>query len=403
MMNRSDSSNPAINESDLLALVEGVALPPERAAAVREALGRDPRLAELAAMMRSDREMLASMPEATAPADLLDRVEMQLEREALVGLARSEAQSANDALPVSIVIPQRQNLLSAPWFKPLAAAAALALMAGGTMLLYSTNKPKPVTPITPDIAENPNHNERVDKPAPVEIAKKDPEVNTAPVIAVKVQEPVTVEPRPVVPEPTVASITPAQALEAAMNDRLVLRIRARDASAVEARVKSIAAASTRGLGIEDLAGASYDRVVAAYISTREEAIAASTPKPAPVQPAKPIEPAPIAGNVPTAEKPVARPIGSAPESKPMPTQPEPISLMGKAFVLTLPPLAGQDATALEALRKSLTNEQMIVEFEIIKKPITLEVPTDAGSILWWSTPPATWGRKVRLPVVIEAN
>ncbi|MBY0307301.1 MAG: hypothetical protein K2Q09_01025, partial [Phycisphaerales bacterium] len=135
-----------IDEADLLGVVEGQALAGDRAAKVREALANDPALAELVTLLRADRDAVASLPTVAAPHDLLDRVEAQLEREALVGLARTEAAAFDDHLPVSAVVPQRRRWVSARVGGVLAGAAAVALIAGGVLMMVPGKRARPLPP-----------------------------------------------------------------------------------------------------------------------------------------------------------------------------------------------------------------------------------------------------------------
>ena len=106
-----DLSNPGlplgVSEGDLLALIEGLPMPAERAGVVRGAIARDARLGGLVAQMRADRAELAGLVGVKPPADLLERVEAQLEREALVGLARGEADAAAGQIVTFGIRPDR--------------------------------------------------------------------------------------------------------------------------------------------------------------------------------------------------------------------------------------------------------------------------------------------------------
>ena len=63
--------------------------------------------------------------------------------------------------------------------------------------------------------------------------------------------------------------------------------------------------------------------------------------------------------------------------------------------------------ALAALRKSLEDAGMSVEFRLLAEPIEAWPGRDGGdgtpdSVLWWSTPPSSWDRSVGVPVVIDS-
>jgi hypothetical protein len=121
-------------ESELLDLVEGQPLAPEARAKVEAALAADATLRALVDGMRADRAGLCAMAAAPAPADLLDRVEAALEREALLGLAQRE-RSAPAAL--NVVVAGRigaRPWWAQGWARAGAAAAALALVSGAVWL-----------------------------------------------------------------------------------------------------------------------------------------------------------------------------------------------------------------------------------------------------------------------------
>ena len=104
-MNTPVNSLPPELEADLLDVIEGRPLAPAARARVEACLREDPQLAAQVASMRADRAMIAAGLPA-APAGLLEAVEQALEREALLGLARSEARVAAP-IPVQRIEPIR--------------------------------------------------------------------------------------------------------------------------------------------------------------------------------------------------------------------------------------------------------------------------------------------------------
>src|SRR5262249_45834498 len=89
-----NTARPAPDEGDLLAFIEGEALPRERELAVARELSGSPELARRLEAMRADREALRSLPQMSAPPGLLDAVEAALqpvlERQMLLGLRDGE-------------------------------------------------------------------------------------------------------------------------------------------------------------------------------------------------------------------------------------------------------------------------------------------------------------------------
>lgn len=158
MTNTNPNLPAGLQESDLLALVEGEALPRERAAAVSKALAANPACARLVEAMRRDRAAMRAMGEAQAPAGLMDSVEAAvqqvLERQMLVGLG--EGESVSDELPVSIVMPRRSPWLAHGSGRRMAIAAGLLLVVGGgvytAMTLVAPVKPGTTGPL----ASNPS-------------------------------------------------------------------------------------------------------------------------------------------------------------------------------------------------------------------------------------------------------
>ncbi|MBY0397025.1 MAG: hypothetical protein K2X91_11240, partial [Thermoleophilia bacterium] len=127
-------------EADLLDHVEGVALSPEAAARVEQALREDPGLAELVRGMQADRAGLRAMAVPTVPAGLIEGVEAALEREALLGLARSEA-AVEAEIPVSRIAPIRTSVFSRPMARALAVAAGLMVVSGVAWMAIPSGRP----------------------------------------------------------------------------------------------------------------------------------------------------------------------------------------------------------------------------------------------------------------------
>lgn len=395
------SSQP-LDEGDLLALVEGMPLPPERAARVREAMASDPRLAELAALLRSDRDALASTPLATAPTDLLDRVEARLERDALVGLAQTEATSASGELPVSVVLPARRVWLTRRTAAPLAAAAAVALIAGGVLMLIPGKKPAAPGPIAVKDAPTdvtPIVIAHADKPDDTPLTTHTDTGHQGPEIAVKTDPP-EVEPKPAPPQLTiVAKAEPAysteQLLAAAREGKLVLRLRTPSDAAAEGRVKALAG-NTRSLHVESMRDSLAAKATQAYAgawSPRKPVIDPPLPRPS-------LPEQPIAGANTDPKKPVEPP-AVAEKSPPAPAQPvDPAPTMSSHAFMAAVPATGD---GLEALRKALSSESVPADWQILPDAITLGEATDAASVLWWTAPATAWTGRFSVPIVVQTN
>ena len=400
-------SNPAsplpIDEGDLLALIEGLSIPAERAARVREALGADPRLAELAALMRADREVVASLPEGSAPSDLLDRVEAQLERDALVGLARSEAAAVSDELPVSVIVPARKVWMTRRIGAPLAAAAAVALISGGVLMMIPPGKKPVVQPVQPGVTNLAN-NDSPDQPKGASDLAHGGTSTPPPVPAHPTVEPVgpstdlvanpptdTVPSLPSLPDKPViakAALSTEALLLAASEGRLVLRVRGDD-TAAKARVDAVNA-NARSMRLDALDAAKSSAVASAYAG-------AFNPRPTTVTPVKPVvipEAAPVAGT--TNPKPAPTQSPTVPAEQPIEVPTAAPVLSTKAYVAYVPVAA----ETLESLRKAMGSD---AEWQVVARAISFEPPTDAASVLWWTTPPASWTNRCTVPVVVQHN
>jgi len=397
-----------IDETDLLALIEGTPLPAERAARLREALATDPRLAELAALMRADRDTLASLAPVSAPSDLLDRVEAILEREALVGLARTEATAGVDALPISTYLPARRPWMTRRTGAPLAAAAAVLLIAGGVLMLIPGKRPivPPPGPLANDTTDRPSSTDlahsTTTKPtlsntgtpgeperAPVDVAAK-PATETPTATDTTPADPVIAK---VAPLP---AITPEQLIAAASEGRLVLRLRA----APDKAFGRISALNTnaRSLRVEPMTDGQRSAAAVAFVGAwarRQPMI-----DPAPLLPRLP-EPAPLArGNPLAPSAPTAVvPVGIVREAEPPAArEPEPV-IASQAYITAVP----ATTEGLESLIKALGNETVPADWQLLPVSVQIDAPADASSILWWASPPATWAKRFTVPIVVQTN
>ncbi len=138
-----------LNETDILDFVEGAALAPDVAARIQAALAADAAFAALVQGMRADRAALVSLAPEKAPVGLLESVEALLEAETLASVAGVE-RAASGPVPVVAPRPETRGILAriGP-ARSLAAAAALALVAGAAWFTLApgsttTNARRPV-------------------------------------------------------------------------------------------------------------------------------------------------------------------------------------------------------------------------------------------------------------------
>lgn len=395
---------PFSDEGDLLALVEGTPLPPERAARLREALANDPNLAELATLLRADRDAVCSLPAVAAPIDLLDRVEAQLERDALVGLARSEADSVDSELPVSIVLPPGRVWITRRLGAALAAAAAVAIIAGGVLMMVPGKHPV-IAPPVPGPVANDNH---ATPPANTDLARNDSGNGAAPdnaagnrgnaEIAINSNSGARELEGPPVPEAVAEAVpTPPpgpsmeQLLAAAQEGRLMLRIRD-DEKVARARLDGLNG-NTRSLRVQAMNTERSPQLTAALTDALAKRRVADPGAVTP--PSNPEPPALARGVDPSAKAPV--PTVAKNDAPPAPVRENPPVLAPESFVATIPAAA----ESLESLRKAMGS--LRVDWQIVPESVRVEAPTDTPSILWWTAPASEWGPRFTIPVVIQTN
>lgn len=146
---RSNSTHlpPGLTEELLVDYVDGV-LGPAESARVAGLVASDARLRALVAGMASDKAALARAPEPRPPADLLERVQAVLEREALLGLSEGERGTPRLRIATSDG-PALSSRLGEAWaraWRPLALAAGLALVASGGVYwarIFAASAPGP--------------------------------------------------------------------------------------------------------------------------------------------------------------------------------------------------------------------------------------------------------------------
>lgn len=374
---------PTLTEEVLCDFVEGL-LPAAEVARVREALAGAPEWARMVGAMESHRRALATLPEDPPPADLLDRVQAVLEREALVGLTEGERRF--ESAPVSVVLPRRSDGVLARigprLWRPLAAAAGIALVAIGAYSVFNpsarpTGRGEP-GPIVADAG--------TDSP-PTTIAMADPtEAGLEPE-----------RPAPgaadgpaalAAADPAQAELLPAHALALARDGRLLIRVVADRTSVAEEAIEAIA--SLRG---DPVRGVTVERDVPSAVLA-----AVSAPAPVVVGPASRQRPEMImamerhAGGF--------DPLALVPPGVLSPWLPVELPpALGRTFILELP---GTQAS-LDSTRRALSaklGRQVRIVLEELSAP-AVHPPLDSAALLWWTGPAATWAPRVAVPLVVE--
>jgi hypothetical protein len=367
-------------------LMEGV-LTAEESRRVRERLAETPEWARRVARMESQRRVLAALPEEPTPPDLLDRVQAALEREALLGLM----EGGRAASPVAVVMPAREKgvlaRLAPRLWRPLAAAAGIALVAlGGTYWVrnLSIHAPGPVAH-GPLAGESLAESEGMGAIAMTD--GSDPAAVTEPEETLDTSAPTE---RMLVAEPAAPGLSPARALALAREGRLLVRVVADRASTAAGAIEAIA--SLRG---DPFRGITVEREVPAEVLA-----AVSVPAPAVVGPS----PRARAETALAMERPVTAfdPLALVPPGVLSPWLPVEIPPgLGRTFVLELPGTAASMET-MQRVLSARVGKQVRVMLEELAAP-AVPPPLDAASLLWWTGPASTWAPRVAVPLVVEQS
>lgn len=413
-----------LDETDVLAHVEGQPLSADREARLRHALRVDPALASVVAAMKADCAALASLDDVRAPANLLSQVEAALEREALLGVNGRAEPHQFGTIPVSKVQPRRQGVVSVvfanPWSRRLAVAAGIALAAGLTLLAVRpllSGKPSrelargnptptgfsdPRTPERPTtVAHNPETTRGVEGPAnapkPIGIDAPSPTLATGP----------NPTPAPAAPNPPTAVVeaTPApaalpevsleEAVRLARQGRLAVRIASKTPEQALARLDLLHTRRTPSLSVERLAAEPAGGVVATLYRQHDEMVAAlhRSPEPLVGPPAPHTPPNTVAGGgAPTTSQPRDNP--ASPVNIPDPPRPE-----YRAEVYTA--RVAIDENSLKALLKAVAASQDGAVFIALDAASETAPSLDPAAVLWWTGPAAAWTPRAAVPVVVE--
>jgi hypothetical protein len=389
-------------EADLLDHVEGVALSPDAAARVEQALREDPGLAELVRGMQADRAGLRAMGMPTVPAGLIEGVEAALEREALLGLARSEA-AVEAAIPVSRITPIRTPVFSRPMARALAVAAGLMVVSGVAWMAIPSGRPadsartvalqnaEMVTATSGSAGSAPAVDQAAGQEARLALADTDASAMNAGAAFADGRAPAE-QASAAVADAGAAADEPAWALAVGLADegRLAVRVSglSRERMAGLFRGERV----RRGMAWLDVPAESSRRVLAA-LPARESAEAARRPL--------------------VAELPVA---SARADEQRSPGQGAPASRARAAPVVQMPPpiepevmvvslardgLASGPESGLEAMVRRLREAGATVRLEVLAHPAPVALPRDPMAIMWWTLPPEAWRERVGVPVLID--
>ncbi len=382
MPDRPDPSRPPpsghageVDELDLLGWVEGD-LPRARQQPVEELLAREPRLRALLDAMAADRAALRSLPPEPIPADLLSRVEAQLERELLVGLAGPATETLD--IPISRVVVKGDGILArigrSPVLRYAPLAASILIVGAIGLVMWPSIARRPGAPsgaqppmlITPGslARATPESGAEAATLAEAPLAKSEPVPSLNDLAIAQADSADTLSPAD-------ESVTPDRAAELLKEGRLAIRVRTLDRDKTFQRLASIHAEPRSTWALLDRAD--------------ESVIAAFTPAPA--------EPGIN-----------ARLLASGTSEEPADFVPPLLSLQPRQPLPRAIYIAEVDATprALATLRGVLgSGSKQVAEFVALEAPVATPAPASVESILWWKRPPSAWVVRHTLPVLVD--
>jgi hypothetical protein len=371
-----------IPEEVLLGWIEGE-LP---AAQVSQLVAQHPDAAGFISAMKRDRAGLAGLEHVPAPADLADHVLAAVEREALIGLSQGELVS--DSLPISKV-PKRRTARQDWWQQAtprMALAAGLTLVVSAGAILAMRGRTKPNSPIGPIAIVGPEQDDPAASSRSAFATPSDVDT-TAPgadagVMNEATSMKVTTAAAGASPE---LALDSARAAALAGEGRLVLRVRGVTTAAAD----RLATARARVSPMWQVRGELEPTTVAMLAPTAAPGTAAES------QDFMPMIASMMTSNGASESGPRSM--------NPMMVVPMPDSLpMGAMHRGNIVDVR-EDPASLEAARAALSKLLgAAVEFEELDQPMALESEQpSAESVLWWTQPPETWAKRVRVPLVVE--
>ena len=399
-------SGAGFTEEELLAYVEGE-LTPERMDSLSLRLLTDPVLFRQLEQMRINRSLLMSMPLERAPAELLSRVQIAFEQQALVGSPLDEDLSpqlklVSDGTPIGGM--RRMEIAQNPWYQSRMAMAAgvLLLISGGIYWgtsAFLNNSIKPIGPIA--ITDSGKITDPIE-PAPIESVE-----------FANVDKPI--EPVPVEEDPQLRLIdsgapsrsdlasaislpdhiiSSEQAAILAKDGRLAIRVATlRSEQAVEQvdKLTAIRPEASRSWRIgRDISPEVVDTIASATETPSHSMVRSKDGNQ--VAPGSIHEVARIAQTFTPIQMPFSSPLISATSSgmSNIPRKPT-------GFVVEVD-AASNSLAAIKGLLAEKTNS--VATFIELPSAVDAGPLTDPETILWFTQSPENWVPRVRVPVVV---
>jgi hypothetical protein len=370
-----------LDHAEFLDYVEGVVLTPSVRARVEAAMAADPRLARLVAGMQADRAGLVALAQVAAPANLLEKVEAALEREALVGLANSET-ATTARLAVSRVTYSHPSVIAtigqSRWLRPVAMAAGLALVASAAFVGIKNllNRPVKTAPMVVISNDQPPLSE--DRPELTLTPKVEPEVLGLLDGATEVATGPDVTPPLAKTEPF--GLPLGQAVALAQEGRLIIHVRAGSAAAATERLEAI---MDRPTADHSLARISDQSLVTVLAAAREALESGAADRHGPHTPV-------IASDAPIVPKRFF--LLEAPGAEPSAWR-----QTGDAFALHVHPSTRALRDLLETLSRG---DRVKIVLEEAPRSLNDELGPDHAALMWW-TSAQTWDKRAAVSVVVE--
>ena len=395
---------PHLDEADLLAIAEGKAYLASNPKAVRAAIEADPGLGRLLRDLRADRDELHVLAsDIVAPANLLEGIESRLERDVIARLAHAE--TGDLPLPVSSVVMTSPSVwrrfAESRQTRRFAVAAAIAvagltvgllvrnaIVSGTSPKLNDSRNMANLPDSTRDDAANDpnrtdlaNNNTTTPGDAPAPGATDDRALahsNPADSTHTPAEHPL--------PSPVVPTITLAQAVELAAQNRLVIRVRSERSTAAD-DMQAIASRTPKDIRWKPLEGAS-------------QVVAVLAAKFAPPPRVLPVKPAPGDTAI-TSDKPNVGNPSNTPPLQPNVSQPAALAsdTIKPLYVLEFESTESRLESIVAALARASSN----VELVALDEPLGVTAGLDPAAMLWWGRKPQDWVKRVAVPVVLDTT
>ncbi|MBI1191192.1 MAG: hypothetical protein GC200_10995 [Tepidisphaera sp.] len=388
-----------VDEAQLLDWIDGRLSAAEQSR-LEQASGRAG-LSDRIAQMQAHKQILQSLPEEDAPADLMDRVLAALERDQLVGGGMPRQ--------VEDMVIGRRTPSRLPAF---AMAAGVLLLIGGAsyigLVAMRANPATPLAPnrssipgplalntapVTPDEKPAPDHASKVNESSGAAIASASPMAKTEASQDARALAPdaSTEEPAALAqasPPPQPEDLPLDRAAELASEGRLAIRVVADDTRNLPS-LEQAGKTSTKWRLRKDVPAS----VAAAVLPTGPRAdIGPETTYTGPAMASAEFRREAAAGIL-------APHLGLRAGFEALPSNPsDPMSRVRGTYLVEIP----AEATSLQSLKKLFADRLHAgVKFEELPEGMAVSPPATPDTVLWWTMGPDHWSPRASVPVVVQ--